>query len=531
MKYLAIFFLLLSSQIASAQSPIFQKLIGGGNEDYCSALVLTPEKGYLLCGRTESFGAGGSDVYCIKLDSAGNLLWTRTYGGLLSDAAYAITATADGNFMIAGSTQSFGSGGTDIYLVKINPSGDTIWTRALGGGGLDWANGVVQTPDSGVVLAARTRSFGFGSDDMYLLKISKDGELLWSRVIGDSGIEVADGIVPLSDGSFMVFGNINLAHNAGFFDIVLVRISAEGQIYWSKSIERNGNDFPYFLRQTSDGGYIITGAAYQNINYDPDIFLLKLDDTGAVSWSKTMRVSFMNGNEGSSAVYEVPGDGFVVSANIDFPTSTFDSYNSCLIWTQANGEITRVKAFSDRTAGLDMITCENGGYAICGITENYGTAGNYNVWFNKTDSLGNNGCPVKDTSFTVTAISVQSQPVSFSVTDGCDVRATQTLVGTSGIDSNWCAPNAIASHPNRSSCRTYPNPASDMISLERPELADEDVRLFNTQGKETACPWRRIAERLELDVRNLPAGLYYAVHTGWLNKVLQRQTVTILVAH
>jgi hypothetical protein len=113
-----------------------------------------------VAGETNSFGAGGSDVFLIKTDSLGDTLWTRTYGGSGSDYASSVRQTADGGYVLAGITNSFGAGGVDFYLVKTDSLGDALWTRTCGGDNHDIAYSVWQTTDGGYIVAGWTMSFG-----------------------------------------------------------------------------------------------------------------------------------------------------------------------------------------------------------------------------------------------------------------------------------------------------------------------------------------------------------------------------------
>jgi hypothetical protein len=131
----------------------------------------TPDDGYLIGGATASFGEGFTDLYLIKIDSAGDTLWTRTYGGAGEERLYSICVARDGNYVLTGTTDSYGLGKLDIYLIKITPFGDTIWTRTCGGTKSDYGRMMFQEQSGAYILIGETYSYSAGGTDIYLAKI------------------------------------------------------------------------------------------------------------------------------------------------------------------------------------------------------------------------------------------------------------------------------------------------------------------------------------------------------------------------
>ncbi len=153
---------------------LWQKTFGGNNDDCAYAVQQTSDGGYIIAGETTSFGAGLSDAYLVKTDSEDNLLWQKTFGGKDSDRAYFVQQTFDKGYVIAGMTDSFGAGKTDTYIIKTDSEGNLQWQKALGGVNNDWAHAVQQTSDGGYIIAGLTRSFGAGNYDVYLVKIAPE---------------------------------------------------------------------------------------------------------------------------------------------------------------------------------------------------------------------------------------------------------------------------------------------------------------------------------------------------------------------
>jgi ribosomal protein S11 len=148
----------------------FAKTYGGTGSDNASSVQQTSDGGYMVAGYTESFGAGGSDIFLIKTDASGNVIWAKTYGGTHSDYASSVQQTSDGGYIVAGYTFSFGAGINDIFLIKTDANGNVIWAKTYGGTAYDYAYSVQQTSDGGYIVAGYTRSFGAGGDNVFLIK-------------------------------------------------------------------------------------------------------------------------------------------------------------------------------------------------------------------------------------------------------------------------------------------------------------------------------------------------------------------------
>ncbi len=158
--------------------------IGGSGDDWGYSIIQTSDGGYAVAGRTESFGAGEADVYVVKLDEHGSLQWTRTIGGSKDDEGYSIIQTSDGGYAVAGKTNSFGAGWADVYVVKLDGGGNLQWTRTIGGSEDDEGWSIIQTSDGGYAVAGCTGSFGAGGSDVYVVKLDGSGNLQWTRTIG-----------------------------------------------------------------------------------------------------------------------------------------------------------------------------------------------------------------------------------------------------------------------------------------------------------------------------------------------------------
>jgi hypothetical protein len=174
-------------------------------------------------------------MFVVKLDSSGNVQWTKTIGGSDWDEAYSIIQSSDGGYVVAGETRSFGAGDWDIYVVKLDSSGNVQWTKTIGGSDWDGANSIIQSSDGGYAVAGGTLSFGAGSADIYVVKLDSGGNVQWTKTIGGSSSDEAYSITQSSDGGYVVAG-YTYSFGAGYEDIYVVKLDANGNVCFSQNI-------------------------------------------------------------------------------------------------------------------------------------------------------------------------------------------------------------------------------------------------------------------------------------------------------
>ncbi len=251
----------------------WSQTFGGSSAEVGKSVQQTSDGGYIITGSTESFGAGSLDVYLIKTDSSGNMLWSQTYGGTHSDVGSSVQQTSDGGYIIAGYTSSFGAG-EDVYLVKADASGNITWSKAFGGTHFDVGSSVQQTSDGGYIIAGYTSSFATGYD-AYLIKTNASGNMTWSKAFGGTNDDMAESVQQTSDGGYIITGE-TISFGASLWDVYLVKADASGNMTWSKAFGGANHDLVRSIQQTSDGGYIITGETTSFGADFPDVWLIKL---------------------------------------------------------------------------------------------------------------------------------------------------------------------------------------------------------------------------------------------------------------
>jgi hypothetical protein len=282
---------------ATSPSPHFCKAIGGPASEEGKSLIQTSDGGYAIAGATTSFGAGEADVYVVKLDAKGNLQWTKTIGGKKAEGSFLIHApgdiiqASDGGYAIAGETHSFGTGSSDVYsdvyVIKLDTNGNLQWTKTIGGKYHDLGHSIIQTSDGGYVIAGSTSSFGAGWEDVYVVKLDANGNLQWTKTIGGPRGDWGHSIIQTSDGGYAITGYTE-SFGTGEKDVYVVKLDANGNLQWTKTIGGENDDKGYSIIQTSDGGYAITGPTYSFGAGGKDFYVVKLDAKGNLQWTKTI---------------------------------------------------------------------------------------------------------------------------------------------------------------------------------------------------------------------------------------------------
>ncbi|MCC6012538.1 hypothetical protein LM594_06185, partial [Candidatus Caldipriscus sp.] len=261
---------------------IWAKTYGGTGYDWASSVQQTSDGGYIVAGWTSSFSAGISDAFLIKTDADGNIIWAKTYGGTDWDYAYSVQQTSDGGYILAGVTWSFGAGLDDIFLIKTDADGNIIWAKTYGGTDWDYAYSVQQTSDGGYIVAGWTSSFSAGISDAFLIKTDANGNVSWAKTYGGISDDYVYSVQQTSDGGYIVAGRTNSFGAGG--DIFLFKTDANGNVQWAKIYGGTFWDIDYIassVQQTSDGGYIVAGGILF-FGEGIDILLIKTDANGDI---------------------------------------------------------------------------------------------------------------------------------------------------------------------------------------------------------------------------------------------------------
>jgi len=280
--------------------------------DEGSYIQETPAGGYILVG-THERKAASADVWLIKLDVFGNELWNRTYGDSMLDLGWGLDQTRDCGYILTGSLMHGSPLRTDLWLVKTDSLGTVEWDTAYGGDGNEEGYYVEQTSDSGYIAVGRTYSFvspGSVGPDLWLLKTNETGDSVWAAIYGDSAFDEAKSGQQTLDGGYVTFGYTSSYSRWGDLDQWLVKTDGLGNMSWMKAVGLDEYDAGHSVRQCADGGYILGGEL--ETAWGRTASLEKRDSGGNPIWSREYGIYQLE------AVYSVcpTDDGGVVATGI-----------------------------------------------------------------------------------------------------------------------------------------------------------------------------------------------------------------------
>jgi hypothetical protein len=330
----------ITSQNNSLQETFFEyspseqwnKTFGGNYSDrgfYCEQ---TSNEGYILTGHTWSYGNGGYDVWLIRTDADGNEEWNKTFGGENDDVGISVHFTIDDGYIIVGSTNSFGAGNSDVWLIKTDAFGNEEWNKTFGKEYNDWGWSVNKTIDNGYVITGIIEPYEEDVRDLWLIKTDANGNEEWNKTFGGVENDYGYSVQQISDGGYLILGETN-SFGSGSGDAWLIKTDTNGTEEWNKTFGGNDQDAGISMQIVENTGYIITGVTRSFGLDSGDVWLIKTDVFGNEQWNRT------------------------------FGGTSYD-------------------------CGASIDTTEDGGFIICAITETYG-AGEEDVWLIKTDSSGN----------------------------------------------------------------------------------------------------------------------------------------------
>lgn len=254
---------------------LWQKAYGGEDLDHANGVCATKDGGVMIAGSTESYGKGYHDIYLLKLDVNGNKEWQKTYGNAKDDIAYAITPSADGNFILAGSSDSYSKDNLDFYVTKVSPTGKQIWAKAYGEDKKDVFRAIIATKDGGCVVAGETESYKSKHSDIDVMKLDKNGEQVWHQLFGFKSIELGHGIAHTPDGGYMVVGTTkSMGH--GKYDMYVLELDSTGHLTWGNLYGGGKKDMAHAVAQTTRGSMVIVGDTESFGNGSSDFFMVDL---------------------------------------------------------------------------------------------------------------------------------------------------------------------------------------------------------------------------------------------------------------
>jgi hypothetical protein len=302
---------------------------GEGNESGFN-VIGTLDGGYAVVGATTSYGAGQEDMWLIKTDSEGNMLWNQTYGGVYDDEGWMLIQTSDGGYLIVGITCPV-DGIADGWLLKVDSTGTLQWQKTYGGAGDDGIYGITPTSEGGYIMAGFTNSTGAGDYDAWLIKVDSTGTQQWTKAYGGTDLDVAYQAFETSETDYVVDGTTS-SFGAGKRDIWLFMTDAMGGMMWNYTYGGPESDSGWYGVKTPDG-YALGGYTYSyGTNGNAAAWLVKVDKNGMTMWNQT----YGSGKDYYGwAVTQTADNGFAISGQIE--SADGETSEAFLVITDAKG--------------------------------------------------------------------------------------------------------------------------------------------------------------------------------------------------
>lgn len=391
MKYLFCFFLFFCfsfcftihgfGQLDSA----FVYTYGGSNDDYARQIIATKDSGYIVVGTTSSFGVALTDIYIVKTDNNGVKEWSSRYGTPGIDWGYAIRQTFDNGYIVTGYTNQNAVTGYDIYLLKIDSSGNVEWTKTIGGPDWDFAYGIEVTPDSGFIICGKSYSYSNGGSDVYIVKTNSSGDVLWQKNYGGTNAESANGIIRDRNNNYGIIGETK-SFGAGDNDVWLLKISGAGDTLWTKTYGTALSDAGYAIDTTTNESFICNGTSYgfRAADTTSDMYFFKVDSLGNQLWYRVQGEA-LKAEEGR--VVKTLPDGNLFSGGM---TESYGLGKTAyfMLRCNPNGYFLNGCAFggTDYEEGYSVAVGKDKQIVFAGISNSYG-CGLYDMYLARIDTF------------------------------------------------------------------------------------------------------------------------------------------------
>ena len=412
---LCLLFVSLTNILCAQSKTIqWQKSLGGSESDNANSIQQTSDGGFIIAGYTASNNGdvsgfhGSTDFWILKTDLTGNIVWQKVLGGSADDNAQSVQQTADGGYIVAGYTLSNDGdvsgnhGSYDCWVVKLSATGNITWQKTLGGTTDEFAYSIQQTADGGYILCGHVN---INSGDYLVMKLDPSGNLAWQKIFGGIESDQAFCVKQTTDGGYIVAGSSSsndgdVLANHGSSDYWLIKLSAEGNITWQKTLGGTESEEARSVLQTTDGGYVIAGFTYSNDgdvsgnHGGADYWAVKLTSTGNITWQKTFGGT---GDEIARSIQQTSDGGYILAGSStssrgqvsgnrggqDYWIVKLDGAGN-LIWQEAMGGIQTDQAQSVQQTA-------EGGYIVAGYSGSNdgdvsGNHGNQDYWIVKLQS-------------------------------------------------------------------------------------------------------------------------------------------------
>ena len=365
---------LIKHQKISKEAPIlsWQQTYGGLHQDMINSVLETKDGGFIMAGSTNSKGAGGEDMWLLKTDQQGNMEWETTFGGAKNDGINSIVETKDGGFALAGYTESKGSGKHDMWVIRTDKKGQPVWEKVYGESMADEANSIIQTKDGNFVLVGYSiipedstyekmrKVLPYTQQQIWVIKTNDFGEILWKKEFMNEHYNSVHSVLETNEGNLYIAANTLLKDK--MVDTWLIKTDAKGELIWESFFGGKRWDTGNSIIETADGGCVLAGTTNSD-DIRGDMWILKVNRMGGLEWEKTFGT---DEHETASSLIQTEDGGFVMSVNVTSKKGISDVW--MLVKTDQRGNLVWYKVFGNNELQKvnALIEAKDGGLVLVG---------------------------------------------------------------------------------------------------------------------------------------------------------------------
>ncbi len=490
--------------------------------------------GYVLTGWTSSFGVGEGDMYIVKLDSNAAISWTRTIGGSRNEGGDNIIQTTDGGYASIGWSHSFGTGSKglastelNIYLIKLNQAGNVTWTKTYTDSNFyGYGHAIIQTRDQGYAITGSIFKSVLGdSSNFILMKLDTSGNIEWvTNISGKADNGVGYHIVQTSDGGYALAGYTG-SYGAGLYNVYVLKFDSAGNVSWTETIGGTKDDIASAIIQTRDGGYAITGQTYSfGDTVNGDVYVIKLNNAGVIEWTRTVGGDKM---EIGQNIIQTQDRGYAITGQT-YSYGDRVNGNVYVIKMDSLGNVkwTRSIGGPGEDEGESIVQTKDGGYAIGGV---YDFSAGGKAFFIKLDSAGNT-CEINDSGGIVSSGGTITSKDSGRIHHRGRITSIDSgRVSSGGTYKDSCGvPNAINTIVlNTTNIDVYPIPASTEVTFKISAGENKFIILSDVTGKKVkTLPITNNCIRI--NISSFSVGIYFYEIMDNLNTIVQRGKFSVV---
>lgn len=396
MRILPLLAFITWAQLVPAQVSRFYQSFEAGDVEYGYAIGVLPNRDLILSGPL-GWGPNGADAYLMRLDQAGNVLWNFAYGEVNADQGADVAVLPDG-FLQVGTHSAVSNGNGEGLIVRTDVNGQVVWARALSGPLDESLYSCAVLPSGDFVVSGQTNSFGAGNVDAWLARISASGNLMWTRTFGGTGIEAGFGVEVTLEGDILMSGYTN-SFGPGGYNGFLAKFDTLGNFKWGNAYGGTGGDLSYRALVSRQGGYLLTGYSTTLGVGGQDGFAIRTDTAGNILWANAY------GSPAMDRIFhatDAPTSGFYLTG--ETTTNTFGAGDHMILRVDLNGNLVWAYHYGtpvDETGYGTSVLTPDGGLALACWDDNAEDA-----VVLKIDSLGDLGCARGPISPTVTPLAI-----------------------------------------------------------------------------------------------------------------------------